>query len=304
MQIRKIFTILVLMAFFGLVNAQELSCLVSINSSQIPGTNKEIFNTLRDAITDFMNNTAWTNNVFEVNERIECNMMINIKEEITTGEYKASINVQSRRPVYGTSYNSVMLNYFDDDVRFKYTEFDPLEFSETTHLNNLTSILAFYAYIIIGLDYDSFSLYGGTPYFQKADKIAYNAQSASEIGWRASDGDGKSNKYRLITNIMDEGFSPLREFIYTYHRQGLDVMDNSIEKGRMVIKQAIIDLKKLYDDKPDPYMHFFQVEMQAKADEIVQTFSQAQQQDKQRIYNIMTSIDPANISKYAPLKEN
>ncbi len=303
MQIRKIIIAFVLLASFGSANAQELSCLVSVSASQIPGTNKEVFNTLRDAITDFMNNTAWTNNVFEVNERIECNLLFNIKEEITTGEYRATLNVQSRRPVYGTSYNTVMINYFDDNIRFKYTEFDPLEFSETTHLNNLTSVLAYYAYIIIGLDYDSFSLYGGSPYFQKAGKIAYNAQSASEEGWRAADGDGKNNRYRLINNILDEGFSPLRDFIYTYHRLGLDVLDKSIERGRMVIKESIMDLEKLYDNKPDPYMHFFQVVLQTKADEIVQTFAQAQQQDKQRIYNVMNSIDPANISKYASLKE-
>lgn len=303
MQIKKIFTILILYSFFGFVNAQELSCLVSINSSQIPGTNKEVFNTLRDAITDFMNNTTWTNNVFEINEKIECNVLINIKEEVTAGEYKATISIQSRRPVFGTSYNSVMLNYFDDNFKFKYTEFDPLEFSENTHLNNLTSVLSFYAYIVLGLDYDSFSLHGGAPYFQKAHKILTNAQSAGEGGWRASDGDGKNNRYRLITNIIDEGFSPLHDFIYTFHRQGLDIMDNSIERGRLVIKEAITDLQKLYDDKPDPFMHFYQVVLNVKADEIVQIFSQAPQQDKQRVYNIMTSIDPANSSKYSQLQE-
>lgn len=304
MSISKTLLVLILSISVGFINAQELSCLVSINATQIPGTNKEVFNTLREAISDFMNNTTWTNNVFEVNERIECNLLFNITEEVTTGEYKATLSVQARRPVYGTSYNTVMLNYFDDKVHFNYTEFDPLEFSENTHINNLTSILAYYAYIIIGLDYDSFSLKGGTPYFQKADKIVYNAQSAADEGWRAFESESRKNRYWLINNILDEGFTPLREFIYTYHRLGLDVLDNSIEKGRLVIKEAIIDLQKLYKDKPDPFMHFFQVVLQAKADEIVQIFSQASQQDKQRIYSVMTTIDPANAAKYAPLQES
>ena len=297
-----IFSLLLLTATIS-AYPQELSCLVSINSSQIQGTNKDIFNTLRDAITDFMNNTTWTNNMFEVNERIECNLLFNITDEVTAGEYKATLSVQARRPVYGSSYNSVMLNYYDDKVRFKYTEFDPLEFSENTHLNNLTSILAYYAYIIIGLDYDSFSLEGGTPYFQKANKIVMNAQSSSDEGWKAFESEGRKNRYWLINNILDEGFAPLRNFIYTYHRLGLDIMDNSVERGRLIIQEAIIDLEKLYNEKPDPFMHFFQVVLQAKSDEIVQIFSQAPQQEKQKVYNVMTSIDPANISKYVALQE-
>ena len=298
---KLVLSILTTFIFLSL-KGQELSCLVTINSSQIPGTNKEVFVTLQDAISDFMNSTTWTNNIFEVNERIECNFLFNIKEEVTTGVYNATLSVQARRPVYGTSYNTVMLNYFDEKVQFKYTEFDPLEFSENTHVNNLTSILAYYAYIIIGLDYDSFSMKGGLPYFQKADKVVYNAQSSADEGWKAFESDGRKNRYWLINNILDEGYEPLREFIYTYHRLGLDVLNSSIDRGRLVIKEAIIDLEQLYNDKPDPFMHFFQVVLQAKADEIVQIFSQAPQEDKLRIYNVMTKIDPANSSKYSSLQ--
>ena len=282
--------------------SQELSCIVSINTSQIQGTNKDIFNTLRDAISDFMNSRTWTNNVFEVNERIECNLMFNITEEISAGEYKATLSVQARRPVYGTSYNSVMLNYFDDDIKFEYTEYDPLEFSETAHLNNLTSVLAYYAYIILGLDYDSFSLNGGTVYLEKAEKVVTNAQSASAPGWKAFEARGRDNRYWLVNNMLDDGYEPIRQFNYTYHRLGLDVLDNSLERGRMVIKDALIELEKFYNSKPDPFMHYFQVTLDAKADEIVQIFSEANQADKQRVYNIMTKIDPANTSKYERLK--
>lgn len=298
--------LIMLIAFLALpLRAQELDCVITINSSQLQGTtNREIFNTLRDALTDFMNNTVWTNNVFEIYERIECTMLLNITEEVSTGEYKATLNVQSRRPIYGTSYNSVMLNYFDSEVNFRYTEGDPLEFSENTHLMNLPTVLAYYAYIIIGLDYDSFSLQGGTPYFQKAERIVNNAQTSADPGWKAFESRNRKNRYWLVTNIMDDDYDPLRSFLYTYHRLGLDMMDKAVERGRLVIKESLVELEKFNKAKPDPFMHFLQVILDAKADEIVQIFSEAPPQDKTRVYQIMTALDPANISKYEALKEN
>jgi hypothetical protein len=281
---------------------QELNCIISLNTSNIQGTNKDIFNTLQNAIRDFMNNTVWTNNVFEMNERIECNMLLNITSEVSSGVYKATLSIQARRPVYGSSYNSVLFNYLDKEVQFRYTEFDPLEFSENVFHSNLTSILAFYAYIVIGLDYDSFSLMGGTPYFQKADKIVYNAQSSGEDGWKASQSKERRNRYWLIYNIMDDGFSPLREFIYKYHRLGLDVLESSMEKGRLVISEALLALETLYNEKPDPSMYFFQVVLDSKNDEIVQIFTDAPQEEKNRIYNLMVKIDAGNMNKYEPLQ--
>jgi hypothetical protein len=282
--------------------SQELSCIVSFNTTQIQGTNKDVFNTLEAAVRDFMNNTVWTNNIFEVNERIECNLLFNLTKEVSAGVYKGTLNIQSRRPVYASSYNSVMLNYVDEDIQFKYTEFDPLEFSETAHLMNLTSILAYYAYIIIGLDYDSFSLKGGTPYFEKAERIVNNAQSSPDPGWKAFESRSRNNRYWLVNNILDDGYEPLRQFNYSYHRLGLDELDNSIEKGRMVIRDALLELEKMYNSKPDPFMHYFQVVLDSKADEIVQIFSEALQADKNRIYNLMIKFDPSNASKYAALK--
>lgn len=297
------YLILLLFLSVRIVSAQEFTCYVTINSSKIQGTNKEIFNTLRDAITDFMNNTAWTNHVFEVNERIECNLMFNILKEVTTGQYEAQLTIQSRRPVYNSSYNAVLLNYVDEKVAFEYNEYDPLEFSETTHLNNLTSILAYYAYIILGLDYDSFALYGGEPFFQKAEKIVNNAQSAPQPGWKAFESRGRDNRYWLVNNIRDEAYQPVRQFNYSYHRLGMDLLDNSVERGRLVIKDAIIELEKFYKNKPDPFIHYFTITMEAKSNEIVNVFSEAPQADRVRIHEVMTSIDPANSSKYAVLKE-
>lgn len=295
--------ILLMIASWSFVVAQELTCYVSINSSKIQGTNKEIFNTLQDAITDFMNNTSWTNHVFEVNERIECNMMFTITNELTPGVYEGQLTIQSRRPIYSSSFNSVMLNYVDQKIKFEYNEFDPLDFSETGHLNNLTSILAYYAYIVIGLDYDSFSLNGGDPFFLKAEKIVNNAQSASEPGWKAGDARGRDNRYWLVNNIRDDAYQPVRQFNYIYHRQGMDLLDGSIQRGRMAIKEALIELEKFYESKPDPFIHYYNITLEAKANEIVNIFSEAPQADKTRIHEIMNNMDPANSSKYAPLKE-
>jgi len=285
------------------VYSQELNCNASVSTGKLQGTNKQIFTTLQTAISEFMNNTVWTNNVFEINEQIECNFLFNITEEESAGSFVATLSIQARRPVYASSYNTVMLNYIDNDVTFDYIEYDPLEFSENTHISNLTSILAYYAYIIIGLDYDSFSNEGGTPYFEKAEKIVNNAQSSGKAGWRASDSRGRTNRYWLVHNILDQDYKPLRAFNYQYHRLGLDMMDKSIEGARMTIKESIIDLEKFYKSKPDPFMHYFQVALESKSNEITQIFSEAPAEDKRRIYNLMAEIDPANLSKYEALNK-
>jgi hypothetical protein len=286
------------------VSSQELNCSVSINSEKIQGTNKDIFNTLRSSIADFMNNTVWTNNVFESNERIECNISITLSEyQSITNILKGTLQLQARRPIFGSSYNTVMLNYVDNDIQFKYAEFDPLEFSENTNISNLTSFLAYYAYIIIGFDYDSYSLKGGSPFFQKADKIVNNCQTSGDPGWKAPESRARKNRYWLVNDILSEDYSPLRTFTYNFHRLGLDVMDQNIEKGRGVIKDAVVDLEKFFDAKPDPFLFYFQVILDSKSDEIVQIFSQSSAEDKKKILDIMVKIDPANPAKYASLKQ-
>jgi hypothetical protein len=303
--VRKIISILTYISILGnsILFSQELKCNISINSSQIQGTNKSVFNTLSAAINDFVNNTVWTNSVVEVSERIECNMVINLTEQPTSETFKGTIQIQSSRPIYGSAYNSVMFNYVDNNFDFKYREFDPLEFSENAHLSNLTSLLAFYSYIIIGLDFDSFSPKGGTVYFQKADKIVNNAQGSSDAGWKAFEDKGRKNRYWLINNILNADYEPLRQFNYSYYRLGLDVMNQSVDRGRLVIKDALIEFERFYDSKPDPFMHYFQVIIDSKVDEFVQIFSQAPAEDKKKIYDIMTKVDPANPSKYASLKQ-
>ncbi|HJX70481.1 MAG TPA: DUF4835 family protein [Bacteroidales bacterium] len=295
---RQIFVILTIMLFMVNSPAQELICNVQVITQQIQGTNKQVFQTLQTSIYEFMNNTSWTNHVFETDERIECTMLFNIKEQVSVDEFKGTLQIQSRRPVYNTSFNSVVMNYVDNDIQFKYVEFQPLEFSETSHLTNLTSLLAFYAYIIIGMDYDTYSFKGGTPLFQAAEKIVNNAQNAQERGWRAMESTGRKNRYWLMNNILNEDFSLLREFTYKYHRLGLDMMYEKTNESRTNIAEYLRLLQQISREKPDPFMFYLQVLLDAKSDELVSIFKESFQEEKTRVYALLSEIDPSHGSKY------
>lgn len=280
--------------------SQELRCNIQVNSSQIQGTNKQVFQTLQTAIYEFMNNTAWTNHVYTNEERIECNIMITLKDH-SGDEFTGSIQVQSRRPVFNTSYNTTVLNYKDDNLKFNYVEFEPLEFSLNEHRSNLTSVLAYYAYVIIGLDYDTFSLMGGTEYYQKAERIVNNAQNAPESGWKAF--ESRRNRYWLIENILNDRYKGVREFLYRYHRLGLDVMESKEAPGRAEIAQSLELLQKIYRQKPDPYLFFYDLIMDAKSDELINVFSESFMAEADRAYNILVEIDPTRSDKYKKIKE-
>jgi len=285
-----------------IISAQELKCNIQINSQKIQGTNRTIFQTLQTAIYEFMNNTSWTNHVYGIDERIECNIVINLDEQVGSDEYKGTIQVQARRPVFNTSYNSTMINFLDNNFDFRYIEFNKLEFSENTHTSNLTAVLAFYAYIILGIDYDSYSYLGGTEYFQKAEKIVNNAQNVIEKGWKAYEGNRK-NRYWMVENILDEKYKPIREVYYRYHRLGLDLMSEKLIEGRAEIATCMTSLQKVYREKPDPYMFFLQIFFDSKNDELVSIFSESFNEEKSRVVNILTEIDNANASKYKAILE-
>jgi hypothetical protein len=295
---QRIFLILITTLCSVNVFTQELMCNVQVITQQIQGTNKQVFQTLQTSIYEFMNNTSWSNNVFETDERIECTMLFNIKEQVSVDEFKGTLQIQSRRPVFNSSFNSVVLNYVDNDIQFKYVEFQPLEFSETSHLSNLTSILAFYAYIIIGMDYDTYSFKGGTPFFQAAEKIVNNAQNAQERGWRAMESTSRKNRYWLINNILNEDFSLLREFVYKYHRLGLDMMYEKTNEARANISEYLKLLQQVSRNKPDPFMFYLQVVLDAKSDELINIFKESFDEEKTRVYALLTEIDPSHGNKY------
>ena len=281
--------------------SQELKCNIQVSTAQIEGTNKKIFQTLNTALYEFMNNRIWTNLTFGVNERIECNILITIQQQLSADEFTGSIQVQSRRPVFNSSYNTVLLNYKDDNFNFSYVEFETLEFNENTHQSNLTAVLAYYAYIILGLDFDSFSLLGGTEYFNKADKIVSNAQNSTDKGWKPFEAKANRNRYWLVKNILDQRYEPVRTFIYRFHRLGLDIMDSKPNDGRAEIAEDLLLLQKVYRDKPDAFLHFLNVLFDAKADEFVSVFSESMPDEKNRVYQILNEINNANAIKYKKL---
>ena len=284
--------------FPGRAYSQELKCNIQIVSQQIQGTNKQVFQTMQTAIYEFMNNTNWTNHVYSIDERIECNMMFNITDQLSADEFRGTLTIQSRRPIYSTNYNTTMLNYVDNNIQFRYVEFEPLQYDATQHLSNLTSLLAYWAYLVIGLDYDSFSYLGGTPFLQQAATIVTNAQNAREGGWKPFESLDHKNRYWLVNDLLSDGYRPLREFNYMYHRQGLDIMDQKVTEGRTVIAESLDKLQSIYREKPDPFIYWLQLIMDAKADEMVNIFSESFTEEKSRAIRILQEIDPANKAKY------
>ncbi|MGD9977835.1 MAG: DUF4835 family protein [Bacteroidales bacterium] len=299
---RRVIPILLIIAIPYLISAQELRCNIQVNSQKIQGTNRSVFQTLQTSIFEFMNNTAWTNHVYSIDERIECNILINITDQVGSDEFKGTIQVQARRPVFNSSYNTTMLNFLDNNMDFKYREFDKIEFSETSYLSNLSSVLAFYAYIVLGIDYDSFSNLGGSEYYLKAEKIVTNAQSSTEKGWKAYEGNRK-NRYWMVENFLNQKYRPLREASYRYHRLGLDRMNDKPTEGRAEIADCLAMLQKVYREKPDPYMFALQLFFDAKNDELVNVFSESFPSEKARVVNILTEIDNANATKYKTILE-
>jgi hypothetical protein len=287
-----------LILFFSIVtlgiSAQELNCVVQVLTPSIQG-DKHIYETLQKSIFEFMNNTRWTKDVYKNDERIECSITINVTER-NSDDFKATIQVQSRRPIYKASYGSVLFNYIDQEFQFRYIEYQPLEFSETTYLSNLTSILAFYANMIIAYDYDSFSLNGGTPYYQKASSIVNNAQNdPGAKGWKSF--ESQRNRYWMVTNMLDPVYGPIRECNYKYHRLGLDVMSQNKDQGKTIILESMSTLlKKAYQDRPASFS--LTLFFNAKGDEIVNIFSGANPEEKTKMVTLLGEIDPANSNKY------
>jgi len=286
-------------------SAQELRCSISASTTQVQGSNRSIFQSLQTALNEFVNQRVWTNHVFTAEERIECSMMLNITSEAGS-EFSGTITVQSRRPVFNSTYPTTMLNFQDRDLKFTYVEGQPLEFSEVAHMSNLTSIIAYYVYIILGLDYDSFSPNGGTPFFQKAETIVTNAQQSPERGWKAYEGNYR-NRYWLVQNLLDDRYRGVREFMYSYYRLGLDRMSSKPNEARADMVEYFKLLQEVYRRKPDPYLFLLQIVIDAKmsggSNEWVDIFSNGTPDEKTRIVRLLKEIDPPNITKYDKINQ-
>lgn len=285
----------------GTIQAQELNARVQVQAPSVPNIDKRNIEVLQTNIREFLNNNKWSNESYAPQERIECNFVITITEWDGNSNYKAEAQLQSSRPVYGSSYNSTLLNLSDKDFDFNYTEGQSLDFSDQNFISNLSSLLGFYAYTIIGLDKDSFSSLGGTPYFKKALNVVNNAQTSGNKGWKAI--DGLRNRYWLNENLLNKGFEELRSFIYDYHYNGLDRLQDNAGRGVKKMLNLLSGLKTM--DKQKVGSIFPNFYFASKADEVVNVFSIAtgDPSDAVKAYNLLSQIDPANLNKYEALKQ-
>lgn len=285
-----------LLLWVSAVKAQELQATVNVNFSKIGGADQQLYQAMQTSIMEFLNTRKWTEDIFQQQERIVCNITILLDERISANQFKATVQIQSTRPVYNSGYNAVMLNHTDPDWVFEYVEFQPLEFNDNSFLNNLSSLLAFYAFTIIGLDYDSFSLLGGTEFHQRAQQVVVNAQNAIEPGWRQN--QNLRNRYWLNENLLNSAFKPFRESLYFYHRLGLDIMhrsENMIEARRQ-ITIALTKMHNVHKSKPGSMLQ--QVYLNGKLTEIIGVFSKATPAEKSNVLTMLSEIDPPNILQY------
>lgn len=295
---RHIVAILALIVMSIAMTAQELKCTISINSEQVQGSNKALFTTLQQSMEEFVNTQRWTNMTFQEKERIECSMMIVVKS-VQDNMFVCEFTCQSRRPVFGTTYTTPTLNIKDANFTFTYQEYDRMEFQPNTFTSNLTALVAYYCYLIIGHDMDSFAKLGGTPYFQVCEDIVTSAQSASldnaeMVGWKAF--ESNRNRYALTNNLMDEAFKKYRAYYYDYHRHGLDEMVNNVANGRARIAKDIKVLKEAYNARPATYL--VGTFLDAKSDELVNIFKSGTADEKKMVYELLMDIDPTRQDTY------
>ena len=296
---KKIIGFIVLLLVCGYASAQELNSKVQILAPNISNINKKNLDVLQNTIRDFLNNNKWTNETYLPQERVECNFVITVTGWDGSSGYSAEAQIQSSRPVYGSSYYSTLLNISDKDFNFNYNDGQTLDFSDQNFITNLSSLLGYYAYTIIGLDRDSFSNLGGTPLYAKAQNVINVAQTGGSKGWKAF--DGLRNRFWLNENLLNNSFKELRTFIYDYHLNGLDVLQNNPSNGSKNIIAMLPALQQM--DKQKLGSIFPNVYFASKAEEITNVLAASDPQDKMKAYNLLSEIDPANISRYEALKK-
>ena len=281
--------------FFSLtLQSQELNCQVIINYDQIPGSNRQVFETLEKSISEFVNQKKWTDKTVKPQERINCAMNI-IMTKRDNNSFEGSIQIQSTRPIYGTSYESPILNIRDNDFNFKYNEFDQFIYNPTTFDSNLVSMISFYVYIILGADADTFVLNGGETYFKQAENAMFQAQQSGLSAW--SNQVGVQNRFQLIDNLLSPNLKQFRTMWYNYHRTGLDEMTSNEGRGKQNAENAIITLDRLFNKViGNPLLRLF---FDAKSDEIVNLYSDGPNtRSKQRLLVVLQKISPNNSSKW------
>jgi len=284
----------------NLAFSQELDCNVRVNSRQVEGTDKRVFEALQKSIHEFMNNTSFTNYQYKVGERIECTMLFTINTWNRPDEFSGKLNIVLERPVFGTSYKTPLFNWVDKDIQFDYVEQQPIEFNENSYTSNLASLLGYYAYLMIGMDFDSFKKFGGTPFFEKANNIMNLAQNSGRRGWKSF--ESRKNRYWLIENYLNNSYAGVREASYLYHRQGLDKMQDNLEMGRSKITEALELLQKVNQQRPNLFI--LKLFVETKSDELINIYKEASSMQKNKAVNILKELDPANSSSYDQIMQN
>jgi len=293
----KLISFFIILSSFFSLNAQELNCLVTVNSDQVAGSNKQVFNTLQQALTEYVNQTKWTNRAVAPEERVNCAMTIIITAR-NNNNFTATLQVQSTRPVYNSSYASPMLNIKDNEFNFNYNEFDPLIYNKNTFDSNLISIIVFYANIILGVDADTFSRYGGEVELKEAQNVMLQAQQSGLSSWQNI--VGERNRYLLIDNLLSPKLTVYRDLLYKYHRTGLDNIVNSKTNAQQNIEDSLITLERIYNKTVENYL--IRLFFDAKGDEIVSLYSESPQtRNKQRLIQALRKISPNNNSKWRKL---
>lgn len=280
--------------------ATELNCEVEVNSDKISNGNKDVFNELKQAITDYMNTTKWTNATFGTNEKIYCKLMLTIgKWDNSTGAMSGDLQIQSQRPVYNSSYTTAVINFKDAKVDFKFETGQQLVFSEQEMLDNLTAILNFWAYMIIGMDFDTFELKGGDPYYERAATVVRLAQSSGESGWKAF--EDPTNRSAVLSAYTDKSTEAIRQLLYDYHRMGLDQMVVTADKGRATITHSLESLGKIYETSPmSVCLSMFK---DAKLDELVNVYSKANTTERETVYEMLYQVYPSENSRLEKIKK-
>jgi hypothetical protein len=295
--INRILISLAIFTFGASVTAQELQVKVTINTPKLQTADPAVFGTLKTSIEEFMNNQKWTNEVVEQEERIKMDIVMTISKELSATSFEAEFSLQATRPVYGSTYESPMLKHQDKDVVFTYQQFQPLEYSQTVFMDNLTSVLAFYAYMTLGMDFDSFSPFGGETYFQMAQDVVNRIPpsiASSAPGWRSV--EGSRNRYWLVESLLAPRSRAFRQAIYDYHRQGLDVMHLDVATGRAKMTGAIETLSDVNRNYPNAMI--LQVFANTKSDEIIEIYKGATPLEKDRVIKTMEKVNPPRASTF------
>lgn len=288
------YIILILFVFISaVVKSQELLANVIVNHQQVQSSDDYIYNSMKKSFMEFLNNRKWTGDKYKLEERIECSFFVTINSR-SGNSFSGSLQVQSGRPIFGTSYKSTMFIVNDNDFDFTYVDQQPLDFNNNEFTSNLTAVLAYYVYAILGFDYDSFGKEGGTKYFTKAFEITTLSANGGGSGWKST--DGSQNRYWLMENINNGAFKNFRDCLYKYHREGFDVMKSNKKQGEYSIYKALLALEAVHKRQPSSYL--LQVFFNAKSDEVVNVFKNASDQQKQKLVPLLIKIDPGNTKKY------